>query len=71
MPFYTYECMNCGKLSDLVCSFDDKERLEKDIVCEICGSRHMNQQFRINIMSDGSGGKSCAGDSCNSCNGCN
>ena len=72
MPFYTYECMNCGKLADIVCEFSEKEKHEKDLLCGTCGSRHFNQQFRLTLMSDGSssGSKSCASDSCGCCNGC-
>jgi len=66
MPIYEFQCKDCGKISEIVCSISG---YNKTIMCSHCGSRNVEKIFsvpaRVQVEEKGAAGSKeseCCGD---------
>ena len=59
MPLYEYECKDCGAVFEAMVAFKDADKM----VCEACGSKHVNR-LASTFCSSVSGGSASPAPSC-------
>ena len=52
MPLYEYECNDCGATFEAMVAFKDADKM----VCELCGSKHVDRLMSTFCSSVSSGG---------------
>ena len=61
MPFYEYECRECGFRFEKLLSFAKRDEIERELACPSCGAKHPERM--ISAFATGSSTPA-AGPSC-------